>query len=192
MTVFFKMHLLSHPYQQCVSFVRTACYLPQEKQNQPNEAEHGWAVQGCLGWGGESLVFPPQLQSDNKISEPFCFRKKTDSHFLGSRTFLSVGKEWVACDWTAAIAGIRKARLYPVLKDMELIKNPAWLCHLFQPAGLSQQLHSAKQLDVCRDMRRWGLDGVKLDRHLRLRTLVKLVCLQLLRVTSHAGTFWCY
>ena len=41
MTVFFKMHLLSHPYQQCVSFVRTACYLPQEKQNQPNEAEHG-------------------------------------------------------------------------------------------------------------------------------------------------------
>lgn len=38
----------------------------------------------CLGGGGGgSLVFPLQLQSDNKISEPFYFGKK-QTHTFGA------------------------------------------------------------------------------------------------------------
>lgn len=41
------------------------------KQNSAELSKDAWG-----GGEGGSLMFPLQLQSDNKISEPFWFRKK--------------------------------------------------------------------------------------------------------------------
>lgn len=60
------------------------------KQNSAELSKDAWG-----GGEGGSLMFPLQLQSDNKISEPFWFRKKrkkkqTHPHFLGRRAFRRV------------------------------------------------------------------------------------------------------
>lgn len=131
-------------------------------------------------WFGGLLISPLQLQSDNKISEPFCFRKKPPKNQNPSSHIWGFFGAYKPRDWTT---GIKKAGLKPVLKGIELVKTPVSPCHLHQPAGLSRRVRSAKQLPGCRDRSRGGSVLLTLSEPCvwpRMRTLLKRVYPRLL------------